>query len=190
MLRSSLFIFVTALVLGARAGTFTVDTDHAEIGFTVRHLMLSDVKGSFNTFQGTVDYDVDAGKLVSIEGSIDAASIDTNSDKRDNHLRNDDFFHVEAYPKMAFRSVSVEKTGDNTYTVSGTLTVLGVERDVVLPVTVSGPVDDPWGNKRIGLSCSTELNRRQLGITNSPAAMIGDEVKISISAQAVLSPSE
>ncbi len=188
MKRSSIALCVVALAIGAHAETFTVDTDHAEIGFTVRHLMLSDVQGSFNTFAGVVEYDLASQKLVSLEGSIDAASIDTNNDKRDAHLKTGEFFNVAAYPKMLFKSTSIEKTGDHAYTVSGKLTVLGIERDVELPVTVTGPIDDPWGNKRIGLACTTELNRRSLGITNSPAAMIGDEVKINVSAEAVLKP--
>jgi polyisoprenoid-binding protein YceI len=190
MMRIKLLFCLTALALGAHAETFTVDIDHAEISFKVRHLMLSDVKGSFNSFEGSVEYDMEAGKLVSIEGSINAASIDTNSDKRDDHLRNDDFFNTAEYPKLTFKSTSIEKTGGNTYTVKGKLTVLGIARDVTLPVTVAGPVEDPWGNQRIGLASETVLNRRNLGITNSPAAMIGDEVKVSINAEAVMAPAE
>lgn len=186
MIRYILALTITALALGTRAETFKVDTGHAEIGFTVSHLMLSDVKGGFNTFEGNIEYDVAGQTLISMEGSIDATSIDTNNEKRDDHLRNEDFFNVAKYPKMKFRSGSIEKTGDRTFKVSGKLTVLGVERAVVLPITVLGPVNDPWGNQRIGISCTTVLNRRDLGITNSPAAMIGDEVNVSISAEAVL----
>ncbi len=185
---SKLALCLAALTMGAHAETFTVDTSHAEIGFTVRHLMLSDVKGGFNSFQGTVDYDIDGKSLTALEGSIDISSIDTNNDKRDNHLQSGDFFNVAEYPKMMFKSTSIEKTGDHTFMVTGMLTVLGVDRKVVLPVTVAGPVDDPWGNKRIGLSCTTELNRRTLGITNSPATMIGDEVKVDINAEATFKP--
>jgi len=177
-----------AMSLGTQAETFTVDASHTDIGFTVKHLMLSNVKGSFTSFDGTVEFDTAASSLLSIEGSIEAASIDTNNGKRDDHLKNADFFNVAEFPKMAFKSTSIEKTGKNTYTVSGVLTVLGTERTVALPVTVAGPIDDPWGNKRIGLACSTELNRRDLGITNSPATMIGDEVRVDISAEAVLKP--
>lgn len=173
-----------SVALAANAETFTVDTGHAEIGFSVKHLMVSNVKGAFNTFQGTLDYDIATKTLKSGEGSIDAASIDTNNTGRDKHLNNEDFFNVAKFPKMTFKSTSVEKTGDNTFEVTGNLNVLGVDREVVLPVTVNGPVNDPWGNQRIGLECSTMLNRRDLGITNSPAAMIADDVKIEISAEA------
>ena len=169
----------------AHAETFTVDTDHAEIGFAVKHMMVSNTKGSFTVFSGTVDYDIARQELISGEGTIEAASINTHNEKRDDHLKNEDFFNVAKFPKMTFKTTSVKKTGDNTFEVSGILNVLGINREVVLPVIVTGPVDDPWGNKRIGLACTTVLNRRDLGITHSPAAMIGDEVKISIEAEAI-----
>lgn len=177
---------LTALALAfmAQAETFTVDTGHAEIGFSVKHMMVSNTKGSFNTFEGTLDYDIATKMLKSAEGSIDTASIDTNNKARDEHLRNEDFFNVIKFPKMTFKSTSVEKTGANTFEVKGKLNVLGIDRDVVMPVTINGPVDDPWGNKRIGVECSDALNRRDLGITHSPAAMIADEVKIDIAAEA------
>ncbi len=185
--RSILAIGLIALSLGTHAETFSVDAEHSEIGFTVRHLMLSDVNGAFNTFQGTVEYDIENRSLVSLEGWIDAASIDTNSDKRDGHLKTADFFNVAEYPKLKFSSTNVEKTGDGTFIVTGNLNVLGTDRTVLLPVTVAGPIEDPWKNTRIGLSSETTLNRRELGITNSPAAVIGDDVRIRISAEAVLS---
>lgn len=169
----------------AHAETFTVDTGHAEIGFAVKHMMISNAKGSFNTFEGTVEYDIATKTLKSAEGSIDAASIDTNNEARDKHLKNADFFDVEKFPKITFKSTSVEKTGDNTFTVTGNLNVLGIDREVVLPVTVNGPVDGRQGGKLIGLECVTTLNRRNLGITNSPAAAIADEVKIDIAAEAI-----
>lgn len=171
--------------IAVHAETFTVDTGHAEIGFSVKHMMVSNTKGSFTSFSGTVDYDMASQTLISGEGSIEVASIDTNNKGRDDHLKNEDFFNVMKFPKMTFKSTSVKKTGDNTFEVSGKLNVLGVDREVVLPVTIAGPVDDPWGNKRIGLACTTVLNRRDLGITHSPAAMIGDEVKVSIEAEAI-----
>jgi polyisoprenoid-binding protein YceI len=167
-----------------QAEIFTVDTGHSGIGFSVKHMMVSNTKGSFNTFEGTIDYDSAAKTLKSVEGSIDAASIDTNNEARDKHLRNEDFFNVSKFPKMTFKSTSVEKTGDQTFSVTGKLNVLGVDRDVTLPVTINGPVDDPWGNKRIGIEANGTLNRRDLGITESPAAMIADEVEVDIAAEA------
>lgn len=173
-----------SMAVAAHAEIFTIDAGHSDIGFSVKHMMVSNTKGSFNTFEGTLDYDIATKTLKSGEGTIDADSIDTNNEGRDEHMRNEDFFNVAKFPKMAFKSTSVKKTGEGSFEVTGTLTVLGVDREVVLPVTINGPVDDPWGNKRIGLECSTVLNRRDLGITHSPAAMIANEVKIDIAAEA------
>ena len=173
-----------SLAFTAKAEIFTVDTGHAEVGFSAKHMMVSNTKGKFNTFEGTLDYDIATKTLKSVQGTIEVASIDTNNEARDKHLRNEDFFNVAKYPKMTFGSISVKKTGDNTFEVTGKLNVLGADRDVVVPVTISGPVDDPWGNKRIGIESVTVLNRRDLGITHSPAAMIADEVKVNIEAEA------
>lgn len=173
-----------AVSIAAHAEIFTIDAGHSGIGFSVKHMMVSNTKGSFNTFEGTLDYDIATKTLKSGEGAIDAGSIDTNNKSRDEHMRNEDFFNVAKFPKMAFKSSSVKKMDEGRFEVTGTLTVLGVDREVILPVTINGPVDDPWGNKRIGLECNTVLNRRDLGITHSPAAMIADEVKIDIAAEA------
>jgi polyisoprenoid-binding protein YceI len=148
-------------------------------------MMVSNTKGAFTVFEGKVDYDLTEKSLKSMEGFIEAASINTHNEKRDTHLKNEDFFNAIAHPRITFKSSAVRKTGDNTFEVDGILNVLGVDHKVTLPVTVNGPVDDPWGNKRIGLECQTVLTRRDLGITESPAAMIGDEVKVSIEAEAV-----
>jgi polyisoprenoid-binding protein YceI len=185
MTRLTALLAATALSLGVYAETFTIDTGHAEIGFSVKHLMVSNTKGKFNSFRGTFEYDMGTKTLKSAQGTIKTASIDTNNEKRDGHLRNEDFFHVEKHPEMVFKSTSVEQTGKNEFTVKGALTVLGVDREVVLPVRINGPVDDPWGNKRIGVVCKTVLNRRDLGITHSPAAVIGDEIEVDIEVEAI-----
>ena len=173
-----------SMALAANAETFTVDPGHAEIGFSVKHMMVSNSKGNFTTFSGTLDYDIETKTLKSAEGTIEVASINTNNDKRDEHLKNEDFFNVAKFPKITFKSTAIKKTGKGTFEVTGTLNVLGVDREVVLPVTIAGPVDDPWGNQRIGVECTTVLNRRDLGITHSPSAMIGDEVKVSSEVEA------
>ena len=172
------------LAFAVQAETFTIDPGHAEVGFSIKHMMVSNTKGKFNTFQGTLDYDIATKTLKSAQGTIDTGSIDTNNEGRDNHLKNEDFFNVPKFPKMSFKSTSVKKTGDNTFEVTGNLNVLGVDRKVVVPVTIAGPIDDPYGMKRIGIESNTTLNRRDLGIVHSPAAMIGDEVKINIEAEA------
>ena len=176
-----LIIPLSALALfSARAEMFKIDTSHAEIGFAARHLMVSNTKGQFNTFQGTIEYDPESRTLISAAGEIDAASIDTNNQKRDDHLRGEDFFNVSKFPKITFKSTKIEKTGENTFEVTGLLNILGTDRTVILPVTIHGPVE----GKLIGIECSTTLNRRELGISFAPASVIGDEVKISIDLEA------
>jgi polyisoprenoid-binding protein YceI len=177
-------LFALSVAASAGAEIFTVDTAHADIGFSAKHMMVSNVRGSFNTFQGVLDYDIAAQTLNTIEGSIDATSIDTNNEKRDAHLKNEDFFNTDKHPQITFKSTSIKKTGDQTFEVAGKLNILGSDRDVVLPVTINGPIDGRRGGKIIGIECSTVLNRRDLGITHSPSAMIADEVKVLINAEA------
>ncbi len=181
---TKLGLLLLAFAMTTHAEEFTVDPSHAEIGFSVKHLMVSNVKGAFNAFEGTLDYDITNKELISVQGSISTASIDTNNDKRDEHLITAEFFNIEKHPNIAFQSTSIEKKGDGTFEVTGTLEILGAGHEIVLPVAINGPVDDPWGNRRIGIESATQLNRRDLGITSSPAAMIGDEVNISINAEA------
>jgi polyisoprenoid-binding protein YceI len=188
MNRLILFSAVAALALTGRAETFNIDTSHAEIGFSAKHMMVSNTKGKFNTFEGTIDYDLKTGTFIAAQGTIEAASIDTNHEKRDDHLKNEDFFNVTQFPQLTFKSTSVKKTGDNTFEVTGTLNILGMDKTVVLPVTVNGPVDARGGGKLIGIECSTVLNRRDLGITHAPAAVIGDQVKINIDLEAIYQP--
>jgi len=173
-----------AMATAANAEIFTVDTGHAEIGFSVKHMMVSNAKGKFNTFEGTLDYDIATKTLKSAEGSIQAASIDTNNEKRDVHLKNEDFFNVGKHPKMTFKSTSIKSTGEGTFEMTGNLNVLGIDREVVLPITINGPVEGKRGATLLGVECITVLNRRDLGIDHGAAAMIGDEVKIDISAEA------
>ena len=173
-----------ALATGAHAETFKIDTGHAEIGFSVKHMMVSNTKGTFNTFEGTLDYDVKTKTLKSAEGSIEIGSIDTNNGKRDAHLKNADYFDVEKFPKMTFKSTSIKKTGEGEFDVSGNLNVLGIDRAVVLPIIINGPVEGKRGATLIGIECNTVLNRRDLGIDHGKPAMIADEVKISIEAEA------
>jgi polyisoprenoid-binding protein YceI len=185
MTRTLLTLIGISLTLGARAETFTVDTGHAEIGFSIKHLMVSNAKGSFNTFEGTLDYDIATKTLNSVQGSIDTASVDTNNEKRDKHLMNEDFFNVVKYPKMTFQSTSVKKTGDNTFDVSGKLNVLSVDHELTLPVTINGPIDGRRGGKLMGIECETTLSRKELGIGKAPAATLGEAVKVSIFVEAV-----
>jgi polyisoprenoid-binding protein YceI len=188
MKTTGLGLLLLSLALTTPAEEFTVDPRQAEIGFSVKHLMVSNVKGSFNTFEGTLDYDIANRELQSVQGFISTGSIDTNNQKRDEHLKNTDYFNIEAYPKMEFQSTGIDKQADGSFKITGNLKVLGVNHEIVLPATVTGPVDDAWGNQRIGIESTVVLNRRDLGITSSPAAMIGDKVKVRINAEAAFKP--
>jgi polyisoprenoid-binding protein YceI len=188
MKTARLGLLLLTFTLAIHAEKYTVNPEHTEIGFSIKHLMVSNVKGAFNTFEGTLDYDGTDKKLISVQGSISTASIDTNNEKRDEHLNTDKYFNTGTYPKMEFRSTSVETLGDDRFEITGNLKVLGANHEVVLPATITGPVEDPRGNWRIGIESAAVLNRRDLGITSSPAAMIGDKIKIRIIAEAVFKP--
>lgn len=173
-----------ALPALAAAETWSIDADHSSVGFTVRHMMVSNVKGSFGTFSGTVEVDEkdSAGSKVSV--TIDAASINTGVAKRDEHLRSADFFDTARYPTMTYVSKKVEKSGKDRLKVYGDLTLRGVTRPVVLDV--EGPTAayrDPWGKTRRGASATAAINRRDFGLTwnkviEAGGVLVGDEVKI------------
>ena len=184
MNKLALITLALLLSLSARAERFTIDMGHAEIGFSAKHMMVSNTKGTFNTFEGILDYDINSKTLKAIEGSIQTDSIDTNNEKRDGHLKNVDFFNDKKFPTMTFKRTEIKKTSDNEFEVTGNLNVLGIDRLVVLPVVLSGPVDGLHGGKIIGMESNTTLNRRDLGIDHSPSAVIGDAVKISIEFEA------
>jgi len=165
----------------ASAKTYTIDTSHAEVGFSIRHMGISNVRGSFKTFSGTITYDGSDITGLKANAEIEVSSIDTANKKRDDHLRNPDFFDAAKFPKITFASTGVKK-GKDGYILNGKLTMHGVTKEVSLPVVVSGPIDDPYGNKRIGVELSGSLKRHDFGIGGEGASdkMIGKEVKLDI----------
>lgn len=170
--------------LPANADTYTIDAGHSEVGFKIRHLV-STVRGRFNEFSGTINMDPKNIQSSSVEFRIKAESIDTNQDNRDKHLRAEDFFFVEKYPEITFKSDSVKPAGKDKYNVTGTLTLRGVSKKVTLPVTYTGEVKDPWGNTKAGFETSTTLNRKDYGIVWNQAVdnggvILGDDVQIEI----------
>jgi polyisoprenoid-binding protein YceI len=169
--------------------TFAIDTAHSEVTFQVRHLVTR-VRGRFTDFAGAVQFDPARPDDSQIAFTINAASIDTAAADRDQHLRSDDFFAVEKYPTITFVSSKVTKKNEAHYDVAGTLTVRGVARQVTLPVTYLGEANDPWGHARVGFETELTINRRDYGLLWNAALetggfLVGDEVKISVSAQAV-----
>jgi len=170
----------------ALASTWAIDPDHSSTGFKVRHLMVSNVKGNFNKFSGTVDInDKDITKS-KVDVAIDTNSINTNVQKRDEHLRSADFFDVAKFPTMTFVSTKVVKAGKDKLKVTGDLTLHGVTKTVVLDV--EGPSKeskDPWGNIRKGATATTKINRKDFGLVWNAAletggVAVGEEVTITL----------
>ncbi len=179
---------VAAAPLNA-AQSYKIDPVHSEVSFQVRHLV-STVTGKFDKFQGTVVMDPQDPAASNVSFQIDASSIDTGVDKRDNHLRSQDFFYVEKYPEITFKSEKVAATGKDSYDVTGTLTMRGVAKEVTLPVKFLGTAGDPWGNTRAGFSTTTTLDRQDYGINWNQALdqggfLLGDDVTVSINLEAV-----
>jgi polyisoprenoid-binding protein YceI len=170
-------------------GTWTIDPAHSQVGFSVRHLMVSKVKGSFKKFSGSVIVPEDASQTT-IDVSIDMSSVDTGEENRDNHLRSGDFFSAETFPTMEFKATSVSKKGGD-YALAGDLTIHGATKPVTLDVEFNGVGPDPWGGTRAGFSAETEISRKEYGITfdmplDGGGVTIGDKVKILLEIEAVL----
>jgi len=181
---------VLAAAPAALAQSYTIDGAHSKAQFSVRHMMVSNVRGEFTKMKGTIDYDEKNPAAIRIEATIDAASINTGEPKRDEHLKSPDFFDVAKYPAITFRSKSARKTAGGL-AVTGDLTIHGVTKEVVLQVEgPSAEVRDPWGNLRRGATAATKINRKDFGLTWNAAletggVVVGEEVSITIDVEAV-----
>lgn len=170
------------------AGIWTLDPSHSSVAFSVRHLGLSKVRGRFSSFTGDVVIAEDPTQS-SVEVRIDVASIDTRDEKRDEHLRTNDFFDAPEFPTMTFTSTSVSGAGSD-WQVSGDLTIRGTTRQVVLDATFEGTAGDPWGGSRAAFAATTEVDREQFGMTWNAAletggVLVGKKVKIEIEVELV-----
>lgn len=169
-------------------GTWNIDPSHSSVNFMVRHLMVSKVRGKFGAFTGTVT--IDDNRLASaVTASVDMVSVSTGDDGRDAHLRNNDFFDIEAFPTMTFTSTSVRPEGEN-YVLVGDLTIKGVTKEVEFALEFDGVSPDPWGGTRAGFSAEGEIDRRSFGLEwnmalDTGGLMVGEKVKISLDIQAV-----
>lgn len=179
------------LVLAAtgRAEIYNVDKAHSEVLFTVRHLGISNVTGRFNEFAGTVTGDPAKPESSSVEFTIKAASVNTADEGRDKHLRSADFFDVEKFPEITFKSSKIAARGGSKFDVTGSFTMHGTTKEITLPVTLLGPIKDPWGNEKVGFEAATSLNRKDYGIVWNKAldaggVVLGDEVQIRINLEA------
>jgi polyisoprenoid-binding protein YceI len=173
--------------------TWKLDPAHSVAEFKVKHMMISNVKGSFSGISGELRLDETDHTHSTIEATIPVASLKTGDDQRDGHLKSADFFDAEKFPTLTFKSTNIDSTGGADYAVTGDLTLHGVTRPVTFAVEdVSEPSKDPWGNHRIGLSASAKINRKDFGLTwNSPletgGLLVGEEVAISLEVQFIKS---
>ena len=167
-----------------------IDLVHSSVGFMVRHLVVSKVRGKFTRWSGTIRMDEHDLARTEVDVAIETASVDTGVEQRDNHLRSPDFFEVEKYPTMAFKSTRVEKAPDGTLRLHGNLTLHGVTKPVVLDVEFAGSQKDPWGGTRAGFSARTSLDRREFGLTynqllETGGVVVGEKVDVDIEIEAV-----
>jgi polyisoprenoid-binding protein YceI len=169
--------------------TWKIDPTHTHVEFAVKHMMITTVKGRFSGVTGEIRLDEAQLASSKVDIEIDAATIDTRDSQRDTHLRSGDFFDVEQYPKITFRSTSVEGTLES-FKLNGELTIRGVSRPITLDVTHEGRGKDPWGGERIGFTATGKLNRKEFGLNWNAALetggfLVGEDVKITLDVEAV-----
>ena len=169
---------------------WNIDPSHSGAQFTVRHLVISKVRGTFERWQGAIDFDPDKPEASKVSVRIEAASIDTHEPNRDQHLRSAEFFDVENYPAITFESSKIERRGKDRYRVLGELTMRGVTRPVELDAEYLGAGKDPWGNERVGFFAKTAVNRKEFGLNwnqliEGGGVVVSDQVEISLDVQAI-----
>ncbi len=173
----------------AEMARYDVDLDHSIIEFKVAHMVISKTTGHFKDYTGFIEMDPDAGVVKAIEATIKTASVNTNHEKRDAHLRDADFFEVGKYPTMTYKMKSYKKTGD-TYTAVGDLTLHGVTKEITLVGNFNGVTKDPWGNIRAGFNAEGKLNRKDFGMVwnrtlDTGGLVVGDEVFIKLDIECI-----
>ena len=181
----------TLAIAPTAVSTWNLDAAHSVAEFKVKHMMISNVKGQFTKLTGALHFDEQDITKSTVEASIEAASIHTRDEQRDTHLKSPDFFDVEKFPALSFKSIGIARKSEGELAVTGDLTIHGITRKVVF--TLEGPTPeakDPWGNKRIGLSATTKINRKDFGLTWNAALetggiLVGDEVTITLDVQFV-----
>jgi polyisoprenoid-binding protein YceI len=171
-------------------GTYQIDPTHSRIGFSARHAMVTKVRGAFNEYEGSGYFDAENPADSRFEITIKADSIDTRNADRDAHLKSNDFFDMETYPEIRFRSTSVEPIGDNNYRVTGDLTIKGITNPVSFDLEHTGTVQDPWGNQRIGLEGKATVNRKDWGVNFNVAleaggVLVSEKVELEFEVSAV-----
>ncbi len=187
-------LFVATLSLAAsaaaQAGTWQIDPNHSSAQFSVKHLGVSTVRGAFTKVTGSAKHDPSDPSKDTLEATIEAGSVDTRVNMRDDDLRSPNFLDVHKYPTITFHSKQTKVAGAGKLQITGDLTIHGVTKEVVLDVDgPSAPIKDPWGNMRVGASASTKINRRDYGVNGAPGA-VGDELTITIDAELIQPPAK
>lgn len=180
---------VSALALAATAAAqvseWKIDPMHSSAQFSVKHLGVSTVRGAFTKVSGSAKFDPSDVTKTALDASIEATSVDTRVEMRDNDLRSPNFLEVQKYPTITFHSKQVKAAGAGKLQITGDLTIHGTTKEVVLDVDgPSSPIKDPWGNQRIGASASTKINRKDFGVNGAPG-VVGDEITITIDAELI-----
>ncbi|HEY8471074.1 MAG TPA: YceI family protein [Natronosporangium sp.] len=180
----------TQIDLQKLSGSYTIDQAHTQIGFVARHAMVTKVRGAFNEFTGTAEFDAANPAATKVNVTIQAASIDTRNEQRDEHLRSNDFLAMKEYPEITFVSTGFQQTGENTFDLTGDLTIRGVTRSVTIPFTFTGAATDPFGNLRVGFEGSTTINRQDFGVSWNAALetggfLVSDKVTLEFEVSAI-----
>ena len=183
-------LLIPILATSLFAAPYSIDQDHTSVSFKIRHL-LSHVQGRFNQFEGTFDYDPENPETWKANATVQAASIDTNVEPRDKHLRSADFLDVEKYPTLTFVSTGVADVTSAQAKLNGLLTIHGVEKPVVFDLEIHGVAKDPWGNTRSAFTALTTINRKDFGLTWNEALetgqlLVGEEVVITLEVEGIL----
>lgn len=164
--------------------TWTIDPVHSEIQFKVRHMVVSTVTGQFDRIEATAVTENDSLENAKINFSAETASVNTRTEPRDNHLRSDDFFNAEKYPKLTFESTSFSKVSGDDYKLTGNLTIRDITKPINLVVEYGGEIKDPYGNRRVGFTVTGKISRKEFGLKynaliESGGAVVGDEIKLN-----------
>jgi polyisoprenoid-binding protein YceI len=188
------FALITTLAMAAaaaaQAGTWQIDPAHSSAQFSVRHLGVSTVRGAFTKVSGSAKYDPSDPSKASLDASIEAGSVDTRVEMRDNDLRSPNFLDVQKYPTITFHSKQTKAAGAGKLQITGDLTIHGVTKEVVLDVDgPTAPIKDPWGNQRVGASAATKIKRQDFGVNGAPG-IAGDEITITIDAELIQPPAK
>ena len=185
-----LALVVTVSLTNAQTTIWKIDPAHSNISFSVDYMVLTEVNGNFKEFSGTVQKEGNDFSKSTIEVTINALSITTENEKRDGHLKSADFFDVAKYPSVIFAGKSFEKTGENTYNITGDLTMHGITKTVVISAKYAGEAKDPWGNTREGFKGTTSVDRTDFGLVynstlETGGLLIGKNVTIALNVQLI-----